>query len=344
MLAKDLIETLRPLYYLAMTAFVVAWVKDHGLSQFIVAFLGGILFVALVNYFYGDDAGIVVFGFKTMYNPNLMGNMIGVGVFLSSLLFLSGWIVPGATYVGFLLVLSLFTYSKGAWLMSVLGVLACALATRTRRKSTGRRKARLLLAYTALGVVAGLGIHFREEIGLLLAFKLRTTQLESTAAEGGTVAQRWSFVRASTRMVMDHPLVGIGISNYENEYDRLREYLGAAYHPTDNPHSAFLYILACTGLPAFAVFFGLFLYPFCVLFRLLPLGPGFRVAYTSLAVLIFALNASVQIELLSQPFFWVFVGLVLGWAIKLQQLIAAREPHGRSENESIVGIPAPQPA
>jgi hypothetical protein len=183
------------------------------------------------------------------------------------------------------------------------------------------------VAGIALMVVAIAAIRFWPEISLLFAFKLKTTQLDSSAAEGGTVAQRWSFVIASVRMVMDHPLFGIGLSNYGAEYDRLREYLGAAYHATDNPHSAFLYILACTGLPAFAVFIAIFLYPFAVLARVLPLAPGWAAVYTTLALLTFFFSASVQLELLSQPFFWVFAGIVLGWAVRTQTL--ARSVLGR---------------
>lgn len=320
MLLKDLVETLRPLYYLAMTAFVVAWVKQHGLPPMVVAFLAGILTVAILNYTYGAGTGLVVVGFTTMNNPNVVGNMIGIGVFMASLLVLSGWLAIASGFLAVLLPLTLFTYSKGAWVMSIFGVLAAAIAAGGEGKGFIRAKWPKVVAALALVVIAAGAIYFRQEIGLLIAFKLKTTQLDSSAAEGGTVAQRWSFVIASLRMVMDHPLLGVGLSNYGMEYDRLREYLGAAYHATDNPHSAFLYILACTGLPAFAVFIAIFVYPFTILARVLPLTPLWGAVYTMLALLTFFFSAAVQLELLSQPFFWVFAGLVLGWAVRVRAL------------------------
>jgi len=315
MAAQDLVETVRPLYYLLITAFTAAWVARYASGQLIIAFLTGVVVVALANLFYEAPSSIRVMGFHTMYNPNMMANMLGIGTFFASLLVLDGRFRAATLLTALFAFLSLFTYSKGGWLMVTIGLaasltafLGTALGRRTpRRSSPGWMYAGIAALITAAVVVGPL-------IAALVRFKLQTTQFGDTAAEGSTIAQRWGYVIASVRMTMDHPLLGVGISNYETEYDRLRDLLGASYFPTDNPHSAFLYVLACMGVPALGVFLSAVVLPVATLSRLVELKSLPRATYIALAGTVFLLSGSVQLQLISQPFWWFFSGVVFGWA------------------------------
>lgn len=318
MLLRDLVETLRPLYYLVMTAFVAAWTRTQGVTPLVVAFLVGVLVMAGANYLYEGPSSIVIFGFRTLNNPNVVGNVIGVSTFLSAFVVMGRRSGLGVSLLIALLIMSVFTYSKGAWLMSLLGALASLFALRNagRFSQSPHRRLGKWVAVASLIVLGTTAYQLRTEIGLLVRFKLSTTRLGSSAAEGGTFAQRLGFLKASARMAGQRPLVGVGLSNYEREYDRLREDLAAAYHPTDNPHSAFLYVLACNGIPAFLMYLAVFGYPFVVLRRIVP--ERSRNAYVFAGLLVFVISGSVQIQLLSQPYFWVFVGIVSGWALRIK--------------------------
>src|SRR5436309_1260439 len=326
MVEKDLVETVRPLYYVLITAFTAAWVARYPSGQLIIAFLAGVVIVALTNLFHEAPAGIRLLGFHTMYNPNMMANMLGIGTFLASLLVLDGRFRAATLFMALFVPLSLFTYSKGGWLMVLVGLAAALTAflgtgrgQRSPRRSSPAWMYTVIAAFVVGAAIAG------PLILALVRFKLETTQFADTAAEGSTIAQRWGYVVASVRMAIDHPLVGVGISNYEAEYDRLSEFLGASYFPTDNPHSAFLYILACMGVPALGVFLSALVLPFMKLWYIVPLRSLSRAMYIALAVTVFLVSGSVQLQLISQPFWWFFAGIVFGWA-RRQVVVRERRP------------------
>ena len=239
----------------------------------------------------------------------------GVGAFMGSLLLVQEKYFAGGFFLLSFVTLSLFTYSKGTWLMVGLGV-AANIIVFVKGRISARKTTRLpvyVYGVTLLAVPVVVMLYVPELISLV-KFKLETTQFFDTAESGSTIAARWGFVLASVKMAVDNPILGVGISNYEEAYDQLAGFLGSYYWPTDTPHSAFLYILACMGLPAFIVFGAIFLYPYRHLGKIVALETTYRYVYLFVAVCLFTLSGIVQPQLLTQYYFWVFTGVVTGWA------------------------------
>lgn len=312
---KDVIESLRILYYLIIVGFVSVWVERYGPSHFLIAFLFGILFSGFVNYYYvSSQEWATIYGFVVLYKPNIIGNLVGIGILMVSFLVYQGrYAISALLFLSFLF-LSVFTYSKGTWLMVGLGTMA-NLVVYLKSEITTRRAVRIpyLLYSVSIFSIPILGFIFYSELGGLIKFKLETTQFSDTAEAGGTFAARLGFVLASFRMLLDNPVLGVGISNYEQAYDQMKDFLGPYYWPTDTPHSAFLYVLACMGLPAFIIFMLLFVYPFTFLRKILSIKGILKYVYLFLAFSVFILSGSIQPQLLTQYFFWIFTGMVIGW-------------------------------
>lgn len=336
---RDMFEALRPLYYLAGTLFLVNVVQRRGYRSILTAFLSGTLFSVLINYAYvSNQDWVVVEGFVVLYKSNVIGNLIGVGLALTSLLILDRAYGRSVLFFTAFLVFGIFTYSKGVWIMLVLGIAANYIAFRySTRNFFPQEKIPLFFIKCTWASVFFLVIMYSSDLYSLLEFKINTTQVNDTAQDGGTFAARWGFVLASINMALSNPILGVGISNYEIAYDQLENVLGEFYWPTDNPHNAFMYVLACIGFPATFAFLFIFVYPFFILKKANPIGGWSGKLYVFLIFLVFFVSANVQLELLSQHFFWVFVGIVLGWhrrnyVEKRKLCTATRSPvssHGR---------------
>lgn len=305
----DLVEALRPLYYFALSVFVAHSVGRFGLSV-VVAFITGILISGLIAYLLPSNTDVT--GFVMLWNPNVIGNMMAFGVLLVSLLLFEGRLMA-ATFLLFpLVVLAVFTYSKGTWLMTLLGLAACYVAYRTAKNDGSRGLEKAL--FLAGGIVlAGIVAYHLDALVDLVSFKLATTQFGDSATEGGTIAARWSFVWASVQLALENPLFGVGISNFEAAYDSMRDTLGDDYWPTDNPHSAWFYILACIGIPGLIVFASIFVLVLHQLYRSLPVIGGDRRAYLALSGLVLFLSGAVLLHLLTQYYFWFLAGIAAGW-------------------------------
>lgn len=315
MFANDFIEMFRPFYYFAIVVFISVCTQRDG-PTLLVPFLTGIAISGYVAYLNpGNDD---VFGFPVLWNPNVVGNMLAMGVLWSSLLVFEGRLATASVFLLVFSVLSIFTYSKGTWLMILLSSAAVAIAVYGGAGARGRHIGKFLfMGVTA--VLVGLGTYFYEPLSALVEFKIFTTQLGDTAAEGGTAAARWGFVVASTNMAADNPLFGVGISNYEATYRTMERELGNAFWATDNPHSAWLYILACIGVPALIVFGLIILRVLRTLAARVPLAMPLRQAYIGIVAVVFLISGSVMLEILTQYFFWFFAGVVCGWRVTDRQ-------------------------
>lgn len=308
----DLIEAIRPLYYFALIVFVSLSVRRYGLS-IVIAFLSGILVSGIVAYLFPSSEDVN--GFVMLWNPNVMGNMLAVGVLLVSLLIFEGRLGAATLFLFPFVVLSAFSYSKGTWIMVLLGLGACFVAFRASGGVRTRRLGKNILVAGGLGFLGVIAYNF-DVLYEMVSFKLSTTQFEDSAAEGGTVAARWGFVRASVQLALENPLLGVGISNFETAYDSLQQVLGDDYWATDNPHSTWLYILACMGIPALIVFAGIVVVVLRQFYARLPLKQGSCQLYISLVALLLFLSGAVLLHLLTQYFFWFMAGVAAGWKSK----------------------------
>jgi hypothetical protein len=305
---EDLIEALRPMYYFALIFFTSVVMRRDGVSV-VIAYLIGILISALVAYLFSTTE--LIDGFVVLWNPNVIGNMLAVGgVFVSILIFERRFGAAIVFLISFL-VLSVFTFSKGTWLMMLLSLSACLVAY-SASVPQARRVGRNIFAAGCFAVL-GMVIYKSEALYELVTLKIATTQFGDSAAEGGTAAARWGYVQASARLAIENPIFGIGISNFGTAYDSLQNTLGDNYWRSDNPHSAWLYILVCIGTPAVVIFGWTVTIVLNRLRASVPLMQGARLSYVSLIALLFFVSGAVQLQILTQHFFWIFAGVVFGW-------------------------------
>lgn len=305
---KDLIEALRPMYYFSLIVFTSICMQRLGVSL-VIAYLIGVLISAFVAYLF--PASEPLDGFVMLSNPNVVGNMLSVGTLFVTILLFERRFRTATFFLISFLVFSVFTFSKGTWLMMLLSLTACLIAFfASDSKASRMGKNVFVVAFFAMVLLV---VYEREVLYELVVFKLATTQLGDSASEGGTVAARWGFVQASLQLMLENPLFGIGISNFGAAYDSLQPVLGDNYWASDNPHSAWLYILACIGILAFVIFGGIVAIVLARLNACVPLQKHRRLFYMSCATLLFFVSGSVQLQILTQHFFWIFAGVVFGW-------------------------------
>jgi len=304
----DLIEALRPLYYFTLIVFTSLCVRRYGLS-IVISYLVGILFSGMVAYLLPSRADVS--GFAMLWNPNVMGNMFAFGTILASLLIFERHLSIAAFFLIPFIVLSALTYSKGSWLMLLIGLAACGTALLSVGARASHKEKTVLLA--GFIFIAALAVYNYSSLRDLIVLKFATSQFGDSAADGGTVAARWGFVQASAYLALENPIFGVGISNFEMAYDSLQDLLGDNYWASDNPHSAWLYILACIGMPALLIFGGIVVAVLHQLSLRIPLTRGLRQIYMSLVSLLVVVSGAVQLQILTQHFFWFLAGVAAGW-------------------------------
>jgi branched-subunit amino acid transport protein len=307
---KDLFEILK-YAYAALVFLVTAYLGRSHFSTILVGFVSGVAasaVVAILNPMNPD-----VLGTPQMFNPNVIGNVLAASVVLSSFLILGSRPLLGGTLAVIAAVLSFFTFSKGTWLMSTLGLAACGLAIANvdvSARGLGWAKAGGAALLTGVVVIV---YQYWDLVSLVVSAKIAATDFDATAAEGGSFSARAGLMLSATLMFLSNPLLGVGISNFETVNASLETVLGNAYYDDDNPNSAWFYVLACMGLPAFLCFLLVF-YWFLTRVALAPaLSGAHRPMYVFLVGAVFAIGGSVQVEMLTAYYYWVALGVTAAW-------------------------------
>ena len=305
---RDLFELARIAYLRMLMVLTATATRNYGVGPVLGFGLGIVVsgMIAYVNPRFED-----VFGTVVVWNPNVMGNMMAVGIIFASMIALFHQRFVLAAIIGVLcLLVGAFTFSKGAWLMCMFASLAFGAAVLGSRRKEAARYGKCILILLVVGI-SWLTYRYADRIREILEFKLATTQIDDSAVDGGTLAQRWGFVLSSKMMLMSNPIFGVGMSNYEQVNDALKLDLGGYYWESDNPHSLWLYLLACMGIPAFAFYTAFFVLVLQALRRAVKLTGVFRQIYLFSVSAMFVLSGAVMLQLVAGYFFWVFAGVVL---------------------------------
>ena len=307
---KDAFEIMK-YGYLACIFVTTIFFCRRTVSAVVSGFVSGVMasaIVAILNPMNPD-----VLGTPQMFNPNVIGNALAAAVAMCSFLILSGRPLLGGALAAGAAILSFFTFSKGAWLMSALGLLACYLAMASANSGRGRFQLVRFGGYAVfIGVIAIL-YHYWDLVSLVVQAKIFATDFEATAAEGGSFSARAGLIFSAVLMFVRNPLLGVGISNFESVNASLAETLGNSYYDDDNPNSAWFYVLACMGLPAFACF-GLLFWWFLRSVTVAPAIQGQRrAAYVLLVGLAYFIGGNVQVEMLTAYYYWVALGVTAAW-------------------------------
>jgi hypothetical protein len=333
---SDVFEMCRPAYYLSIVFTIAFCVRTGMLGRLCLSFASGILVAAIANFVTAitmlDDGGNGLF---ILMNPNVVGNMLAVALLFLSLAFLDGYFLSSFFAICLATALSLVSYSKGAWLMGLLGLACVALAYRqTRLASSWHRSVVVALTWTAIAtacVLAVANISTIQEIG---RDKLSQSFTDDMYRSDSTVNLRRGQILSSLRISGQNPVLGVGVTNWEAENNRNEYWLNDLFLVNDNPHSGFFYILSGMGFPALCTFAAIMVFPVSLLGASISLTPLRRRAYMTLMAALLVLSGNVMLQILSHYFFWLLCGVAFGLVMRSEVVnrsrIAAATPPSSS--------------
>ena len=310
---KDLFPALKFVYFIALIHVIKHYSDRFGIPILTTGFFLGVAAVAWQSY---RQAQVYIIGETiVLWDPNVTGALLGLGVFFAtlSILYKTNIIISLLATTGFC-TLSMLTWSKGSWLMCASGaVVTCLLLLNHSKKQAVEKQVnkKLYLAIAALffGTSIFLASSNFELIKLIIERKLSST------FHINSFGVRLNLIIASLHAGFNNPLIGLGYRNfyYVEQYVSHLHLLDRNQLESWNAHNAFFQILAVAGVPAFFVFLRQFATPFLVLQDILSkhqlLKGSRRIAFL-LLVFIWVLYGSIQLQLLAQPPFWFFCGII----------------------------------
>ena len=315
---RDIAELAKYAYYIVLFNYVRSGIIRWGVGYFLRCYLCGLVLVGVTALAAAGRGNIVV-----LPNPNVTGNLMAIGAYMAVLLMTFGRPLSGATFAIVLGVLATLTFSKGAWLMTAVASGAFIVAVWGYRHESRKSSLRVVVVMITIMTLTVVGLS-REHLREVITLKVYHTQQDSS------VEKRWGFVLASVDIALDYPFFGVGISNFERAYDRRAAVVGRYYLSSDNPHSAFLYLLACGGIPTLFVFLLLIMWQMVKLWRALPVQRLSRAAIVLAGGILLAISGAVQLQLVTQKFFWILIGVAAATYDTSQQAMKrASERAGR---------------
>jgi hypothetical protein len=334
----DVWPALKLFYFLLLIYVTRSYTAAHGPDYFIYGFLAGVLLVTLHEL---ANATRTLLGLPQLLNPNVTGALLGLGVWFAGLgTLLTRRLVLNLVAAVIFSVLSISTFSKGAWLMCGLGLLMFALVAIARRKTQVRRRTKVLTVVIVVLILAPTAIVVRDNYGLiqdLLAIKLQTT------VTGGSVNVRYDLAKAAVLAGLDNPVFGLGYRNFYQTPLLYPDLHLPTLERADNAHNIFAQTLAVGGFPSLLLLLAAFYLPLAMLRRKMPWrlkSATLRAAVWILSVMVWFTYGSVQLQLTAQPCFWLFCGLIFGLHKPVDSPRRSRS-HARATSHS---VPAPDPA
>ena len=304
-----LMVSLKYIYFLLVAVFVSSHVKRYGLLSILLPFILGLLAIVIEQVYWASTSSEAVIlrggDLTVLRDPNVIGAVLGYGIIFCSLALLQGgkniyWLL-----VAFFCYASIYTFSKGSWIMIFLGLAACLAAVRLRMKSIEHSNNKILVGM--LVVTLALSYFIYKNFDMLedaFSFKMESTE------EIGSVNERYNLALVGLYGMLEHPLLGVGYRNFDvigNQYPEL------VPQNSGNSNNALLQVGVAGGLLPFALIIWIFLYPFKLLFHILPLQTLAGKIYFGAVFAVMSIFAAVQLQLITQPVFWVFIGLISGW-------------------------------
>jgi hypothetical protein len=211
-----------------------------------------------------------------------------------------------------------FTYSRGG--LVALGITMLPMLTWVPRRTLVRAAA-LGAIPLAIGATYSLSTEYGQRI---LALGQLVGVRSTSAPQDAALTGRISEVTSAAMMFGDHPILGVGVGNYEIYYQRYAQRIGLdARREERQAHSLYLEVAAESGLIGIVVFGGMLLYgalgPWRARAELLARGEteaahllaGLGVAFLGYLV------GSLFLHLSYPRYFWLMYGLVLAtreWA------------------------------
>jgi hypothetical protein len=305
---KDIFEIFR--YLLSGYLILLTLYMHKYYETLIKGFITGIIISGLLGFLSPNNPNVDIgsFSIPQIFNPNVLGIVIGFSVFFIVLLELYKHNLKNLFIIFVLVILSAFTFSKATWLIVSFGIISYILVLFTNNI---KKRYYVLLVFTIICLLWYFSL-ISYLIDLIM-WKLRATSFESSATEGGSFSARLGLILSGIYMSFDNPVFGIGISNFEYFHYKNEALLGDEFFEDDNPNSAFIYLLACGGILPFIVWCLIVLYSIYLVYKLFRLK--YRVVFSVVQVFLFSLvivlSGLVQNEILNAYFYWFFIALLI---------------------------------
>jgi putative inorganic carbon (HCO3(-)) transporter len=156
--------------------------------------------------------------------------------------------------LGILLYITLNTYSRGAYLVLAIDAVLILFMFKKR--------------FNPIILIAGAAIIFLAIPFLPATYRDRFTSLFVVTAENGvyqdtSLRGRSSEMLTGLAMFAEHPLLGVGVANYNVNYQRYAQQIGLEFRAeARDPHSLYVQLLAETGILGTITFLGMFYFLF----------------------------------------------------------------------------------
>lgn len=299
----DILEIMR-FFFLAYLVILLSVLYHEHSSLLLVSFIVGVLITFYFSYQNPMNEDVV--GFVQIFNPNVLGVALVVSSYMLLLLQIKSNGVAKFVGCGVLLYCSVFTYSKGAWLLGSSAFIVSSLLL----LSAGNRLTQIFIGFCLVFVaVKGLSALADSAFFVLLQAKISATDFGATAASGGSFSARVGLILSAFLMFVDNPFFGVGLSGWEDAHKAQALVLGHYFYSDDNPNSAFFYVLSTGGGFAFLAWCSIFMiflrrvgiYSFRTLTR------SSARAFQVFTILFFLVAGNTQSEMLSAYYYWVVI-------------------------------------
>lgn len=221
---------------------------------------------AFANYFFYR---YTVFGRaiwnKAFENPNDLAAfaLLQLSMVVALLTLEGRWWVKRCAQVGLILLplLVLMTQSRGAFIGLAIFTVGCGIGQWRHLRKVLDTKRRIRVACVSLAVIVAVAFFAPDAVWQRLEgmkYLTNTAQLNEVDSEG-SARQRWEIWRVATKIISEHPMLGVGVSAYPLAhvvYARGEEFNPTASGERDT-HSTILNLLAETGVPGTLLFLGM---------------------------------------------------------------------------------------
>jgi hypothetical protein len=305
----DIFEIVR--YLLSGYLILILLYMNKYYEILLKGFVTGVIVSILFGFLEPNNLSVDIasFSIPQIFNPNVLGVVAGFSVFFMVMLEIYKHSIKNLFIILILIALSVFTFSKAAWLIVFCGLISYVLVLFTSNNFRKRYFILFLISVIFLLWYFGFIYHVID----VIMWKLRATSFESSAIDGGTFSARLGLILSGIYMFLDNPFFGIGISNFEHYHYQNESLLGDSFFADDNPNSAFVYILAGAGIFPFILWCLIVLYSIYLVYRLFRLK--YRVIFSIIQVFLFSfvilLSGFIQNEILNAYFYWFFISLLI---------------------------------
>jgi hypothetical protein len=299
---SSIFPSLKLLYYIIVMYIVKSYAEVYGIVYLVVGFFIGV--VAFVLQSFIEAQVYMYYGIPILWNPNVVGMTIGMGIMFAALLVVLRLnIVMPLFFIILFSIFSTLTWSKGAWIVSVVGITIAMMGV-FHNKKYNLNKLWLIIFLISFAFIIYLNFDY---LSYILERKTQSTENIQS------VGFRFKMILLSIYTSIHNPFFGLG---YDNFYQAqvYSEGLGLQIYGKDlNAHNAFFQILAVGGIPAFVFFIFIFTTPFLILRKVLLfyyLGKIKSIVVTLIFAGIMFVFANTQLQIISQPVFWFFCGII----------------------------------